>query len=734
MRRFLHALPLLALLLATLPAHAIPAAAAALTAQALLGQTATATLWVSRGGQAASSALLYEANADAARPVADPAPLRVALPAERGPVSAALAAELASSPDGTAEMLIYLAEQADLAPAAAERDWGRRGAAVVAALTAQAQQSQAGLLAALRAQGAKPRSFWVVNAISVRGGRALASWVAAQPAVALVTTNHRHTLTLPTAAVSTTLTTTAWGVEKVNAPAVWRDWGVRGAGVVVANIDTGVAFTHTALLNTYRGWDGTTADHNYNWFDPSEHTQSPSDAYGHGTHTMGTMVGRATSTNGALGVAPDARWIAVRGCASFECSDKDLIDSAQWLLAPTDLNGDHPRPDLRPHIINNSWGGAGDWYHGYVAAWNAAGMFSVFANGNSGPGCGSVNSPGSYDNTFAVGATYDDDRVTFFSSRGPGAGGRPKPDVAAPGYNIPSAWPGNGVELLSGTSMATPHVAGIVALLWSANPLLVGDLIQTQKLLRVAARPQPTSECGADTTTVPNNVSGWGVAEAYGAVAAVHVDVPWLSLPPSVALPNDEPQPVTVVFDGRQVPAPGTYRAYILIWHGTTLESVPVSFEVQPTADAAQLHGRVVDHWTGAGVAGALRISGGPVIRSAATGAFTVTLPSGQYTATVSATGYVTAATTLAAPAQQPAQVVLLPDQPHLAVSAAPVSAHLPFGAAQRAPLTISNVGVRPLSVTVTIPPLEWSVVDSASGGPTAPLYDLQRLPAAAAL
>ena len=159
--------------------------------------------------------------------------------------------------------------------------------------------------------------------------------------------------------------------------------------MVVASIDTGVRFDHPALALNYRGRqpDGT-FDHNYNWFDPQQATNAPTDQSGHGTHTMGTLVGAGDGTldQPAIGVAPGATWITAQGCEGDICTDADLIAAAQWLLAPTRLDGSAPRPDLRPMIVNNSWSGAGGqtWYAGYIAAWRAAGMFPVFAAGNTG--------------------------------------------------------------------------------------------------------------------------------------------------------------------------------------------------------------------------------------------------------------------------------------------------------------------------------------------------------------
>src|SRR3954451_15774356 len=187
---------------------------------------------------------------------------------------------------------------------------------------------------------------------------------------------------------------------------------------------------------------------------------------------MGTMVGDDGNGN-QIGVAPAAHWIAAKGCESNSCSFDALLSAGQWVLAPTDLSGQNPRPDLRPHIVNNSWGGPGDpFYQATVQAWVAAGIFPAFANGNAGPGCGSAGSPGDYPESYAVGAYDINNFIAPFSSRGPSSFGVIKPNISAPGVNVRSSVPGNGYDIFSGTSMATPHLAGSVALIWSAAPSL----------------------------------------------------------------------------------------------------------------------------------------------------------------------------------------------------------------------------------------------------------------------
>ena len=283
-----------------------------------------------------------------------------------------------------------------------------------------------------------------------------------------------------------------WGVSRVHAPEVWSQFGARGQGVVVASIDTGVQFSHPALVNQYRGLQaGGTFDHNYNWYDPARVCGTPSngpcDNNGHGTHTMGTMVGNDGGAN-QIGIAPGAKWITAKGCEGSACTSSSLLASGQWVLAPTDLNGQNPRPDLRPNIVNNSWGGdsgSDPFFRSTIQAWVNAGIFPAFAIGNSGSACGSATTPGAFPEAFGVGASDISDNIASFSSRGPASSfaGITKPNVAAPGASIRSSVPTNNYASFSGTSMATPHVAGVVALLWSANPGLIGNVAATEDIL-----------------------------------------------------------------------------------------------------------------------------------------------------------------------------------------------------------------------------------------------------------
>ena len=422
---------------------------------------------------------------------------------------------------------VVLSEQADLRQAAAIKDWKDRGETVVNSLRETADRTQTPLLNFLARFNAEVTPFWIVNTIRVTtSDEQLIHRLAALPNVALIKADKIWQLPEPTqGADEPTIQSVEWGVSRVHAPDVWSQYNATGQGIVVASIDSGAQYNHPALVMQYRGRnpDGS-FDHNYNWYDPARVCGNPSlapcDNNGHGTHTMGTAVGGDGGSN-QIGVAPGARWITAKGCENNTCTSSSLLSSGQWMLAPTDLNGQNPRPDLRPNIVNNSWGGdsgSDPFYRATVQAWVNAGIFPTFAIGNSGSSCSTAAAPGTYPESFGAGATDIFDNIAGFSARGPanGFGGIVKPDVSAPGVSVRSSVPTNNYASFSGTSMATPHVSGVVALLWSANPALVGNIAATVDLLQRNADFRSDTQCGS--AGPPNNVYGWGIINALTAV------------------------------------------------------------------------------------------------------------------------------------------------------------------------------------------------------------------------
>nr|WP_202539121.1 S8 family serine peptidase [Streptomyces sp. SID8379] len=426
--------------------------------------------------------------------------------------------------DGTTTFWVQLDAQADTSAARKAKKKADKGRAVIKAKKERATASQGELKALLKKSGAHFTSYWISNTVKVTGDKALAEKIAARPEVEAIAAD--KVLKLPDDRTAEEQPQAAggveWNIDSINAPKVWDDLGDRGDGVVIANIDTGVDYQHPTLAGSYRGLkaDGT-YDHDHNWFDATATCpeQEPCDDHGHGSHTMGTMVGD-DGDGDRIGVAPGARWIAAKGCTVSGCPQDALLAAGQWILAPTDRTGQDPRPDLAPDVVNNSWGAdvLDTWYESMVQAWVDAGIFPAFSNGNNGPDCATVGSPGAYPNTYASGAYDSDGDIASFSARGAGEDGAVKPDIAAPGVDIRSAAPGGGYAVMSGTSMASPHTAATVALMWSVSPAIRGDVAATERLLDRTAHDVPDLTCGG--TAANNNVFGEGRLDAYAAVAA----------------------------------------------------------------------------------------------------------------------------------------------------------------------------------------------------------------------
>lgn len=480
-------------------------------------------------------------------------------------ISQALQHELEGAA-GPVSFLVILSDQ--LALPAGSGDSLARRQALYRALTAHARRTQAGLHGWLEQQGVRYRAYYLVNMVEVKGDLALANALAARPEVARLARNpavrgaareprwlqrselapHSGTATLP------------WGLTATHADAVW-ELGARGQGIVVAGQDTGVAWEHPALQRGYRGWNTATltATHPYNWFDgwgrdPLYDTECPPDPQipcddnGHGTHTLATVAGDATSMGDTvLGMAPAARWIACRNMRDGVGTPASYTACFEFFLAPYPQGGDplvEGRPELAPHVINNSWGcppseGCDlDSLRQVVETMRAAGIFVVASAGNAGPGCSSIDTPiGMHDAVTSVGAYDSNGRIAGFSSRGPvtaDGSGRLKPDLSAPGVGVRSAVMQNSqpsVDVyLSGTSMAAPHVAGAVALLWSLAPQLIGQVEATELLLLSTAEPVAEAGCTGIAQS-PNPVYGHGRLDALRLVqSAGTVEMVWLPL------------------------------------------------------------------------------------------------------------------------------------------------------------------------------------------------------------
>ena len=450
--------------------------------------------------------------------------------------------------------LIILNEQADLSVARAISDREMRLEAVRNALIETAERTQAPLREELDSLGVPYRPYYIINMIRVDGHRWLVSRFRNRPGVAAVILNpnvRRYPRRIPLSGIGKDDGGISGEVQS-NLAAIHADdaWalGVTGEGIVVAGQDTGYDWTHPALKSHYRGWDGQTADHDYNWHDAWDDRAEPFDDDMHGTHTMGIVLGDDGAGN-RTGVAPGARWFGCRNMRRGLGNPGAYAECMEFFLAPYPHGGD-PFTDgdtrYAPHIVNNSWGCPDiegcfpDTLRPAVEALRAAGIMMVVSVGNDGPACGTATTPpANYDAVFSVGATDNEGNIVGFSSRGP-ADGLLKPDVSAPGDWVRSSVPGGGYGYAGGTSMAGPHVTGLVALLWSAAPALVGDIDATEALICRTAQPRPVEEvctavdevpkgtftallynpvcaCGG-TTGTPNNVYGCGFIDAGAAV------------------------------------------------------------------------------------------------------------------------------------------------------------------------------------------------------------------------
>ncbi|WP_190279401.1 S8 family serine peptidase [Ornithinibacillus gellani] len=412
-----------------------------------------------------------------------------------------------------------------------------KGKAITAALQKNATETQKDVLKQISKQQKsgdidKLRSFYILNAIAVEGTKKAAEALIAMPEVKEVVLDEQRELSPPEKVENKKDKQLAddeieWNVSQVGIPEVWEQ-GYDGEGMVVANIDSGVDWLHPAVKRQYRGYnpdDPDNADHEFNWHDAVMDRQSPMDSDGHGTHTMGTMVGQEADGTNKIGAAPGAKWIAVRAFWGDTGYDSDILEAGEWVLAPTDNEG-VPHPEKAPDIVNNSWGGNpydNDWFRPMVQAWRDAGIVPIFSVGNAGlfskATPGSASAPGNYPESIAVGATDQENQLASFSLRGPSENGDVKPDLAAPGVGIRSSVPGETwdqfeYDFFNGTSMAAPLVSGIALLMLQADPSLTVD--QIDSILKWTA-DEKTDETYTET---PNNGYGFGIVNAPAAVEA----------------------------------------------------------------------------------------------------------------------------------------------------------------------------------------------------------------------
>ncbi len=440
--------------------------------------------------------------------------------------------------NGHVEVLIYFKEQADAAKIARAVQQSLDpdmpaiqvkqliGKSVFKELQNTAKVSQASLLEELQKEAKKGtvselESYYIVNIVFARLSPGLLEKISRRADVAYIYYNSTFELDMVPQTSNTLLVqedcALPWNIEKIGVPKVWEKYKIDGSGVVVGIIDTGVNPNHPALKASWRGYQSGLNNPNYNWYDPVYGENMPSDNHGHGTAVSGVTLGRDSDFH--IGVAPGAKWIAARGLNNIGSGSKrDLIAAGQFMLAPTDLKGKNPKPELAPDVVLCAWGadfGEDVWYAQMIENWRKAMILPVFAAGNQGPNVGSILNPANYQHSIAVGAVDANNKLAKFTSRGPGVFGKMiKPELVAPGIDIFTSRY-EGYASVKGTSVAAPHVAGVAALMLSANREL--DVVDLEMYLKATATPLTD----ADYPVSPNYGYGYGLVNAYKAVKAV---------------------------------------------------------------------------------------------------------------------------------------------------------------------------------------------------------------------
>lgn len=315
-----------------------------------------------------------------------------------------------------------------------------------------------------------------------------------------------------------------WNLEMIQANKVWEEFEVKGNGIIIGQADSGVDGNHPALRDQYVG---AKAVNDYSWFDPWNYSDYPQDFSGHGTHTLGIILGKN------VGIAPEAKWMGCVNLARNLGNPGHYLACMQFLFAPFPKEGNallNGKPEIGAHIFNNSWGCPelegcdSEIFNQAVEALEVAGVFVVSSAGNDGYyGCGSIADPlAIYEKVLSVGAIDENGELALFSSLGPviiDGSERIKPDLVAPGVDIFSTMPNASYMKNSGTSMAGPHVVGTIALMWSSNPNLIGKIDLTKKIIESTAdQYSGTIPSCVESSRIPNNAVGYGVVNAYEAV------------------------------------------------------------------------------------------------------------------------------------------------------------------------------------------------------------------------
>ncbi len=650
------------------------------TAQAALAAAiwlAITSLVVLAAGRAAASPAPAERAAASPATGRDPeSPTGGTIELQGGKLDPALAAQLLAEPQQPISIIVHVrlphpaAAGAAAGAAAAPMAPGARQSAYLAALRQHHQtaaaQLQADLAVAARAGSVQRlESLWLAGALALTATPDVVRQLAGRPDVRWVSLDGTATVDVTRAGPIVTeggpgssAEAPLWNILRVGADRVWHQLGYDGSGVTVAIIDSGVDYHHEDLMTRYHGYVAASPLRPLNsgrWWCPDVQcgvgAAYPTDAIGHGTHVAGTIL-----AGQGVGVAPGARWVAALVCPNpVECVDSWIVEAMQWLVDPA-------RPaEAQPSIMNGSFAtNSGDdlVFKSAVDNLVASGVVVVAAAGNN-PGL--VGAPASYPAAIGVGAMTDDGQVWRNSGRGRSLGSDVKPDLVAPGVGITSTVPGGGWSRLTGTSMASPHVAGVTALLRQAQPDLTPE--EVKAVLRRTAWPLRADQ-------VPEPASGWGMVNAFAAVASVtdvghlrgHVTrdadgapIPWARV--RVAELNGDPLMATEVDpdDGSYEVSmrPGSYlvTAEAFTFRGQVVRGVEIhtgqetelDFSLAPDEPMGTFSGLTVDASGGAQIAADIRLLGVPerfVIRANEFTGFSARLPAGTYALRVERFGY----------------------------------------------------------------------------------------------
>ncbi len=604
---------------------------------------------------------------------------------------------------GRRDFAIEFRERADLSDTAA-MSWQARGREVYARLRETADRSQASVRRVLDAQRVPYEAHWIKNTILVRGGdlptlRALSSHsevlrIRDLPHAKLIEPDH------PAQRGAAAVAGIGDNIHWIGADTVWSQ-GTNGDGVTIGVIDTGVLYTHEAIRQQYRGWQNGSYSHDYNWFDPTAHSSEPISADPHGSHVIGTVVGDDRNPDEAsrnrIGVAPGADWIACLGLPLDGDSNFSLLACGEFMLAPTKTDGSAANPDKRPAsrqqlVVGRQLQRRSD----LVLCRHGRGMgrsrhFPGVRRGQRAelwfaepPGLSTVSSPASLGTAFAVGSTGNHDGAyAEHSNWGPTSDAAPglpvypdprgypnlKPQVVAPGVDIRSAvdFGNNEYATMTGTSMSSPHITGLVALMLEAGECLAGDYATLGTLIMQTARPIPYETGGVPPPgpgSVPNYATGWGEIDAPRAVdAAANACGPQGSLRGTVTSTSGTPianakveifvdeavrvYEITTEADGhfvRRLPANTsggyTVRVSAYGYMPNTETGVLVTVDTTTTHDVAlpiaptyKIDGRVTDSATGWPLHAKVFIGGypgGAIWTDPVSGRYSVRLPDGS--------------------------------------------------------------------------------------------------------